>query len=598
MAASLVDLTEFLAVLSGANIPQEIINILSSLRPDLLHDDLAAVQALLETVRHISVEVAQKWVDQLGQDALLQRVSTETPWASKPVLRREPEGFAVAADIFHISDRLQPNIHDEVVALCERLLALAPSAELVISSAIGPDGIPSRVGDYTLASKRIPRANLPPKALPQRNRRWIAAVAEHVGKGSETDYLATGRDLLDRLIKPLEGVIDGALRGKAYNKQHLDKLGSIHQEARMLVQPARSNSLTSTRTTDDGVSDLQHILFHCSADLIRNLINLPERWVASVSNCNEIVEQIDRATQEPWCLIGGVPPTLARLRGLVEFLRLVIGEAGSQNIKATHLFGGIGEKANRKNALRLVVSNVEVSVETRLKQLQRRLEQAAVAAGFSAKASVRLVKKTSGPWPFAEALIVVSIDSVFDWMKRAGTLLEHLRKIAGDGRQLIVVPARGSFAITSLSFSGVSSFFSIPCSDTDWLDSVGFHVLEGKYTTLFEHLVTALAEISAIHNFNCATIDRASAEREALKYALDDLEHTASEFEILFSGEAARYWEDFKILMENIREGKINSARIIRLLMRGEVTAATETEAFLAMRLFVLEFDALTALEV
>ncbi len=598
MAASLVDLTEFLAVLSGANIPQEIINILSSLRPDLLHDDLAAVQALLETVRHISVEVAQKWVDQLGQDALLQRVSTETPWASKPVLRREPEGFAVAADIFHISDRLQPNIHDEVVALCERLLALAPSAELVISSAIGPDGIPSRVGDYTLASKRIPRANLPPKALPQRNRRWIAAVAEHVGKGSETDYLATGRDLLDRLIKPLEGVIDGALRGKAYNKQHLDKLGSIHQEARMLVQPARSNSLTSTRTTDDGVSDLQHILFHCSADLIRNLINLPERWVASVSNCNEIVEQIDRATQEPWCLIGGVPPTLARLRGLVEFLRLVIGEAGSQNIKATQLFGGIGEKANRKNALRLVVSNVEVSVETRLKQLQRRLEQAAVAAGFSAKASVRLVKKTSGPWPFAEALIVVSIDSVFDWMKRAGTLLEHLRKIAGDGRQLIVVPARGSFAITSLSFSGVSSFFSIPCSDTDWLDSVGFHVLEGKYTTLFEHLVTALAEISAIHNFNCATIDRASAEREALKYALDDLEHTASEFEILFSGEAARYWEDFKILMENIREGKINSARIIRLLMRGEVTAATETEAFLAMRLFVLEFDALTALEV
>lgn len=599
VAASLVDLTEFLAVLSGANIPQEIINILSSLRPDLLHDDLAAVQALLETVRHISVEVAQKWVDQLGQDALLQRVSTETPWASKPVLRREPEGFAVAADIFHISDRLQPNIHDEVVALCERLLALAPSAELVISSAIGPDGIPSRVGDYTLASKRIPRANLPPKALPQRNRRWIAAVAERVGAQSETHYLATGKDFFDRLIKPLEEIIDGALRGKVHNqRKHLDTLGSIHQAARLLARPANADHLTSTGTAVVSVSDLQNIFFHCPTDLIRNLINLPERWVASIWNCGQIIEQIDRATQESWHLIGGVPPTLARLRGLVEFLRLVIGEAGSQNIKATQLFGGIGEKANRKNALRLVVSNVEVSVETRLKQLQRRLEQAAEAAGFSAKASVRSAKKTLGSWPFAEALVVIPVDSVFNWMKGVDILLEHLRKIAGDGRQLIVVPARGSFAITSLSFSGVSSFFSIPCSDTDWLDSVGFHVLEGKYTTLFEHLVTALAEISAIHNFNCATIDRASAEREALKYALDDLEHTASEFEMLFSGEAARYWEDFKILMENIREGKINSARIIRLLMRGEVTAATETEAFLAMRLFVLEFDALTALEV
>jgi hypothetical protein len=331
---------------------------------------------------------------------------------------------------------------------------------------------------------------------------------------------------------------------------------------------------------------------------IRNLINLPEHWAVSTWNCDQIIEQIDRATQEPWHLISGVPPALTRLRDLVGFLRLIIGEAGSQNIKATQLFGGIGKKADRKNALRLVAANVEVSVESKLKRLQRHLEQAAVATGFSAKASVRRVNKISGPWPFAEALVVVSVDSVFDWMKRVGTLLESLRKVAGDGRQLIVVPARGSFAVTSLSFSGVSSFFPIPCSDADWLDSLGFRILEGKYTTLFEHLMTALAEVSAIHNFNCATKDRASAEREALKHALADLDHTASEFEALFLGEAARYWEDFKILMENIREGKINFARIIIVLMRGEVTAATKTEAFLAMRLFVLEFDALTALEV
>ncbi len=595
---SWANLTEFLAALSGAAIPRETVDALCSLYPDLLHGDLREVQALLETARHVSPEVARGWVEHVSQDALLHRVSAETPWASKPVLRRELEGFAVAADIFHISDRLQPKIHDEVVALCERLLALAPSAELVISRAIGPDGIPSGVGDYTLASKRIPRANLPPKALPQRNRRWIAAVAERVGAQSETHYLATGKGLLDRLIKPLEEIIDGALRGKVHNqRKHLDVLGSIHQAAKMLVQPANADQLTSTGTADIGVSNLQNILFHCSTDLIRNLINLPERWAASVSICDQTVEQIEHATQEPWHLIGNMPPTLAQLRGLVESLRLVIGEAGSQNIKATQLFGGIGKKADRKNALRLVAANVEVSVESKLKRLQRHLEQAAVATGFSAKASVRRVNKISGPWPFAEALVVVSVDSVFDWMKRVGTLLESLRKVAGDGRQLIVVPARGSFAVTSLSFSGVSSFFPIPCSDADWLDSLGFRILEGKYTTLFEHLMTALAEVSAIHNFNCATKDRASAEREALKHALADLDHTASEFEALFLGEAARYWEDFKILMENIREGKINFARIIRVLMRGEVTAATKTEAFLAMRLFVLEFDALTALE-
>lgn len=424
-------------------------------------------------------------------------------------------------------------------------------------------------------------------------------VAERVGAQSETHYLATGKDLLDRLIKPLEEVIDGMLRGKAQNwRKHLDTLGSIHQAARLLARPANADHLTSTGTADIGVSDLQNILFHCSADLIRNLINLPERWAASVSICDKTVEQIDRVTQEPWHLISGVPPTLARLCGLVESLKFVIGEAGSQNIKATQLFGGRGKKADRRNALRLVAANVEVSVKAKLKQLQRRLEQAAVATGFSANVSVRLTKKTLGPWPFAEALIVVSVDSVFDWMKRVDMLLKLFRKVAGDGRQLIVVPTRGNFAVTPLSFSGVSSFFPLPCSDAAWLDSLGFRVLEGKYTTLFEHLVTALAEVSAIHDFNCATKERAPVEREALKQALDDLKHTTSEFGALFSGEAATYWEDLKILMENICEGKIPFARIVRKLMRGEETTTAEIETFLAMRLFVLEFDALTALEV
>lgn len=85
--------------------------------------------------------------------------------------------------------------------------------------------------------------------------------------------------------------------------------------------------------------------------------------------------------------------------------------------------------------------------------------------------------------------------------------------------------------------------------------------------------MTALAEVSATHDFNCATRNRASVEREAHKHALDDFEHTASEFEMLFSGEAARYWEDFKILMRNLREGKIPFARIAGKLMRGEALA-------------------------
>jgi hypothetical protein len=58
-----------------------------------------------------------------------------------------------------------------------------------------------------------------------------------------------------------------------------------------------------------------------------------------------------------------------------------------------------------------------------------------------------------------EALVMVSVDSVFNWMKRMDMLLELLRKISGDGRQLIVVLARGNFAVSPLSFSGVSSFF-------------------------------------------------------------------------------------------------------------------------------------------
>lgn len=132
--------TALLAGLLGAPLPPALETRLAEGQPNLLAMPLEEAVELLETASLAAPTLAEIWVKRAGQEALLERLTRETPWMSSAEFREEPEGLAVCADVFHISDRLQGDLHGDVVDLCRWLFALGPTANLVVASAIAPNG--------------------------------------------------------------------------------------------------------------------------------------------------------------------------------------------------------------------------------------------------------------------------------------------------------------------------------------------------------------------------------------------------------------------------------------------------------------------------
>lgn len=510
--------TGLLAGLVGTTLPHFLELHLAQLEPDLVVMPLAEAVDLLEAACCTTPGVARAWVDSVGQAALLDRLTHEMAWISSASLRIEAEGLAVCADVLHVSDRLQSDAHGQVVELCRVLLALAPTADLAIASAMAPDGKPAGI-DKPIAAKRIPRANLPARAVTTRNRRWLAAVAQKVAPMGLTRYLAEAKGHLDTLVPPLRNVVDGVIRGKVRDR-YLEPLGRVHEAAEFLSRPPDAEELEAMAAFS--VSDLQSVLHFCSADLVRALIELPDRAAASHSRATDVLAQIDRASvQEPWVLLGDGPPqSMAHLRGLVEQVRSIIGEAGARRVKPNQLCPQLVKSASSTKALARLSSWVERQIEGRLGRLTKALDATLSAQGYRGRASSHRVNDIGGPWPYAEALVVVVLERVEDWFSALAVIAEPLREACGEGRRLIIVPAVAGLSVPDQAVAGVKTLFPLLVADTAWLEELGFPPADLPLTRLFDELAAALLEASAIEAFGCAVEGRAGEERSTFDDAV------------------------------------------------------------------------------
>jgi len=575
-------LTEFLAALLGTQLSPTLEIRLLGHQPDLLSMPLDEAVELLETAGLVAPKLATTWVDKVGQALLLARLARETPWISSPELRNEPEGLAVCADVFHISDRLQSDLHGDVVTLCRKLFAFAPSADLVVSSAIAPDGEPAGIGGVPVATKRIPRTNLPAGALPVRNNRWIAAVAQSIAPDGMSQYLAEARRLFDELIHPLQKLIDLILRGKTARgkatERYLDTLGSIYEASRNLTRPIDPDDTTVTEKSAIGVSELQNILQHCSTDLLRGLSVLPEQHAASYMVATDILKRIDRARiQEPWGLIGDDPPaSLVSVREIVDQVRMIIGEAGFRNLLLRQLAPNLAKSTPSNDLLRKLSLSLKRQVDSRLESLTVELEASVRERGYFARTSARPINEIGGPWPYAEVLVVLMLERLADWFTALDELPEPLRELSGPGRLLIVLPAVAGFSIPDLAISGVATLFPKPFNDVSWLEEIGLPPAEIPVARTFDAFVTALLEASAISVFGCGGEERSAKEATALAEALETIQSTRTELECEISaeerGQFLELLDQFVAMGPNLAiafwqhmRGSVDSPAIIRL---------------------------------
>src|SRR3546814_8616788 len=105
------------------------------------------------------------------QEALFARVQAETAWAGPVTIEDADDGMIVRCDLWYVAGSVQKNPHGAVVSLCERILALCPSADIAVSNAITASGELACLAQLPLATKLIPRNNLHPLSVPQDRKR-------------------------------------------------------------------------------------------------------------------------------------------------------------------------------------------------------------------------------------------------------------------------------------------------------------------------------------------------------------------------------------------------------------------------------------------
>lgn len=515
------ELEALLSAMVGAAPSPAILQALEAKAVDLMSIDMRVAVRLAATTGLIAPDCVARWVEKADQVALLNRLQASTPWAGPITLSAEGDETIVAGDIRFVSSTFQTNLNDEVVAHCEAMLALAPSATLAASDAVGVDGQLAGIEEFPLASKRIPRANLSAAALPRWNRRWMKAAAYAVGQDSYTAFLEEARRILEVLVPRLERVFEQLLLGKI-NDVLLEEIGQAHEATRRLTPPREKLSGVVGAESGGEIhsTSVQAALFAASADLIRFFGDLPADAAVFLLKVKDLREHIAKARAEPWSLIEKPPVAMFdRLAHLTEALWLLGGEAMARGSNPVTLWHGRAKSARRGNALRLVAFEVTRAVEQRLDEVRKALKAALIEIEVDAEIIVRQDKANVRPWPTCKVLAIIPLESLRDWEPVVERAWPALRQAAGEGRGLWLVPSIGGLVVSRLSVGGVGRPFPIPYDVDIWLADEGKTLLDDVCTRIWSQALDALIEIDGVRHLGFATPTRPAREADVVEDA-------------------------------------------------------------------------------
>ena len=170
-----------------------------------------------------------------------------------------------------------------------------------MSNAITASGELAGLAEHPLATKRIPRDNLPPPSIPRWNRRWTDLISRRVAAPSYSDYLARGVTILNGLVPALEKIFDAHLRGKDALGSLFERLNALNAETEALTAPAISPLEAfgvGSEDTNTDVTKFQNLLHSASANLIRRFAKLPEQTGAYIAWLSDLISDVDAAIFE------------------------------------------------------------------------------------------------------------------------------------------------------------------------------------------------------------------------------------------------------------------------------------------------------------
>ncbi|WP_211207003.1 hypothetical protein [Thiothrix nivea] len=589
--ANLASLNEILAALVGTPLTELIRSALRQVPTKLLNADLHFVGAVMSALSALDRETAIQWATKVGQEKLFAMVQVETAWVSPVSIESADDGVIVRCDLWYVAGSVQENPHDAVVSLCELLLALCPSADIAMSNAIIANGEVAGLAEYPLATKRIPRENLPPPSIPQWNRQWLDLISRRVAAPSYSDYLARGVAILEALVPTLEKIFDAHLRGKDALGGLFEKLNSLNAETEALTPPAVSPLKASGVGSGDvntSITKFQNLLHSASVNLIKRFAKLPEQAGAYIAWLSSLIVDIDTAiAEEPWQLIGsGSPPTLMRLKALLETLRLLAGESNERQEPPVKTWASRGKQAQRNNALRAVTLSAKAAGEKRLAQRKAGIERLAKAAGVEMDFHLRMNTKSILPWPPADVLALLPVTDIEVAMITLIEQTELIRSLVDSSVNLTIMPFIDGIAFPALAKSGYQTLFPDIKGAVTWAEEIGLPYAQSAIARLFGEVLSLANELGSMDRKGLGAENRPEQEVIARRSLESTFSMKNEELTRQLEAFASNLQTDVSDLIEYLRTGDIDfAAEAQQVIGSGVATEMMELIDYLTLQL-------------
>lgn len=559
------DLIQVLASLVGQVLPEFILDEFSLLNPPMQNADFDDLVELLRVARALNRTVANDWVSRAGQEVLFQRFVGNVSWVSTPSLAPCEEGMEARANVWCVTAAMTANANDEVVRVCEILLAVAPSADVVASVALGGDGqVQMMTAEYPLVRKRIQRDNLPGQAVVSRNRGWILALNTQLATDSSTAYLSQCLEHLRVVNRNLKVLVDSVLRGSP-DAEALVALGRVHEASRTLVPPPeiQVHGKESTR-----LANLQALLFNCSADVIHRFIQLPEdaaAYIGWVGDLMGLVKNVE--AEELWELFTPEPPKeLGELFRILEGLRALAGEASvrQQSPFATHRY----LRAKKGSAFDTACKAARQFHDAQLVQIESnlRVQLCSDENGYR----VFLLHDAGIPvvWPPSDVLITVPIECAADF----ATIWATWRPAVEAGRRICVLPVVEGYGLTMLAVAGFDAPNPAQDEAIKWCSMAGVQPLPAINVAALIAITNPLAELDGIRTYWGSKDGRTPLEQATYDELFSTLNLSRAAFQTLqISDEVVGAVNQF---VNAVLEGEFNFAAEASRVLSGETGPA------------------------
>lgn len=488
------ELAQVLASLGGQELPETILVEFSRLNPAMQDGNFDDVVALLRAAHALSHTVAVDWVSRVGQEILFQRFVDSMSWVSAPTLAPCDEGVEVRADVWCITALMSADANEAVVGVCEVLLAVTPSADVVASDALGGDGqLQMMTAEYPLVQKRILRENLPGPAIVNRNRGWMLALNSQLAMDSSTAYLSQCLEHLRVINRNLKLLLDSVLRGPP-DGEALAVLGRVNDASRALVPPPE---VGADGTESRRSSKLQSLLFDCSANVIRRFLQLPEGASAFLGWVDDLLSHVKSAEiEEPWELLASEPPKeLGELSRILEGLRALAGEA---SVRQRSPFATHGNpKAKKGSVFDTACRSARQFHDVQLAKLESALR--AQLCSDENGYQVFLLRYAAIPvvWPPSDVLITVPAETSAD----IATSWATWRAAIEGGRRICVLPVVEGYGLTTFAVAGFDTPNAVRDEANKWCTLTGVQPLPLINVDAFTAITNPLSELDAIRTY-------------------------------------------------------------------------------------------------